>query len=100
LTEQQAQEIRRGKDFVQLKNGPFDPDLIFAPDGIDKFDDASKQRVDVEGFPVCGIDYPAAGLPGLAEQTGVVSAQTTNYDRLRHHAISPCATPGILGCSC
>jgi hypothetical protein len=29
LTEGQAQEIERGKDFIQLKNGPFDLDLIF-----------------------------------------------------------------------
>src|SRR5215475_11807861 len=34
LSEPEAQEIARGKDFVQLKNGPFDLDLIFAPDGI------------------------------------------------------------------
>src|SRR5438477_11891932 len=33
-------EIERGKDFVQLKSGPFDIDLIFAPDGIEMFDDA------------------------------------------------------------
>src|SRR5436190_13881147 len=38
LTESEAQEIERGKDFVQLKNGPFDVDLVFAPDGIDDFD--------------------------------------------------------------
>jgi len=56
LTDQQAQEVRRGKDFVQLKNGPFDLDLIFAPDGIENFEDAWKRRVDVEGFPVCDID--------------------------------------------
>lgn len=31
LTETQAAEIVRGKDFVQLKNGPFDLDLVFAP---------------------------------------------------------------------
>jgi hypothetical protein len=40
VTEQQAEEIRRGKDFVQLKSGPFDLDLVFAPDGIEKFEDA------------------------------------------------------------
>src|SRR2546427_11025140 len=40
LTDRQTQETRRGKDFIQLKNGPFDLDLIFAPDGIEKFDDA------------------------------------------------------------
>ncbi len=53
LTEGQAAEIVRGKDFVQLKNGPFDLDLVFAPDGISSFADAWKRRVDVEGFPVC-----------------------------------------------
>ena len=56
LTEQQTQEILRGKDFIQLKNGPFDLDLVFAPDGIERFDDAWSRRVEVEGFPVCSID--------------------------------------------
>ena len=40
LTEAQAAEIERGKDLVQLKNGPFDVDLVFAPDGIATFADA------------------------------------------------------------
>ena len=44
LTEQQAHEVRRGKDFIQLKNGPFDLDLVFAPDGIEKFADAWERR--------------------------------------------------------
>jgi hypothetical protein len=56
LTEAQANDIRRGKDFVQLKNGPFDLDLVFAPDGIERFEDAWQRRVEVEGFPVCHID--------------------------------------------
>ena len=56
LTENQAAEIRRGKDFVQLKSGPFDIDLVFAPDGIENFDDAWRRHVEVEGFPVCHID--------------------------------------------
>ena len=56
LTEPQAQGIRRGKDFVQLKNGPFDLDLVFAPDGLERFEDAWNRRVEVEGFPVCHID--------------------------------------------
>src|SRR5437588_10544285 len=34
LNPSQAAEVARGKDFIQLKNGPFDLDLIFAPDGI------------------------------------------------------------------
>jgi hypothetical protein len=56
LSDEQAAHVERGKDFVQLKNGPFDLDLIFAPDGIERFDDAWRRRVDVEGFPVCHID--------------------------------------------
>ena len=56
LTASQQQEIQRGKDFVQLKNGPFDLDLVFAPDGIERFEDAWLRRVDVEGFPVCHPD--------------------------------------------
>ncbi len=56
LSREQADEIVRGKDFVQLKNGPFDLDLVFAPDGIEKFEDAWHRRIDVEGFPVCHID--------------------------------------------
>lgn len=56
LTDQQDREVLRGKDFIQLKNGPFDLDLVFAPDGIDRFEDAWKRHVDVEGFPVCAID--------------------------------------------
>ncbi|MFM9995725.1 MAG: hypothetical protein ACKVU4_07985 [Phycisphaerales bacterium] len=56
ITAEQAADIERGKDFVQLKNGPFDLDLVFAPDGIERFADAWARRVDVEGFPVCHID--------------------------------------------
>ena len=56
LEASQAAEIERGKDFVQLRNGPFDLDLVFAPDGIETFDDAWRRRVEVEGFPVCHLD--------------------------------------------
>src|SRR5437660_10266543 len=56
LTDRQASEIERGKDFVQLKNGPFDLDLVFAPDGIERFEDAWNRRVVSDGFPVCHPD--------------------------------------------
>jgi len=57
LTDEQASEVQRGKDFIQLKNGPFDLDLIFAPDGIESFEGAWGRRVEVEGgFPVCHPD--------------------------------------------
>lgn len=56
LSDAQAGEVRRGKDFVQLKDGPFDLDLIFAPDGIESFAAAWSRHIEVEGFPVCHLD--------------------------------------------
>jgi hypothetical protein len=56
LNDDEKADVRRGKDFIQLKNGPFDLDLVFAPDGIERFDDAWKRRVEVAGFQVCSID--------------------------------------------
>ncbi len=56
LNDRETAEIVRGKDFVQLKNGPFDLDLIFAPDGIARFEDAWSRRLESDGFPVCHID--------------------------------------------
>ena len=56
LTPEEVSDIERGKDFIQLKNGPFDLDLVFAPDGIDHFDMAWGRRIDIEGFPVCHLD--------------------------------------------
>jgi hypothetical protein len=56
LNEIRIAEIIRGKDFIQLKKGPFDLDLVFAPDGIERFADAWNRRVEVEGFPVCHLD--------------------------------------------
>ena len=73
LTEQQAGEIRRGKDFIQLKDGPFDLDLIFAPDGIETFDDAWRRRVEVQGFPVCDIDDIVASKQAAHRQKDLES---------------------------
>ena len=56
LKEDQIRDIERGRGFVQLKNGPFDLDIIFAPDGIENFEEAWVKRVVVEGIPVCHID--------------------------------------------
>lgn len=49
-------EVRRGKDFVQLKDGPFDLDLVFAPGGIESFAVAWSRHIEVEGLPVCHLD--------------------------------------------
>lgn len=56
LNGREAQEIESGKDFIQLKNGPFDIDLVFAPDGIERFEDAWVRGVEIDGIPVCSLD--------------------------------------------
>lgn len=56
LSDERRSEVARGKDFVEIKDGPFDIDLIFAPDGIEAFEDAWRKRVEVDGFFVCSID--------------------------------------------
>src|SRR5262245_17029222 len=47
--------ILQGKDFVQIKTGPFDLDLIFAPDGIASFQEAKARSLNVEGFRVANL---------------------------------------------
>jgi hypothetical protein len=68
LTGREVAEIERGKDFVQLKNGPFDIDLVFAPDGIESFQDAWDKHLEIEGFPVCHIDDIIASKEATGRQ--------------------------------
>ncbi len=56
LTPEHRAEIGRGKDFVQVRYGPFDLDLVFAPDGIESFAEADRRAVTVEGLRVCHLD--------------------------------------------
>jgi len=68
LTGDEMKDIECGKDFVQLKNGPFDLDLIFAPDGIERFEDAWARHIDVEGFQVCHPDDIIASKEAAGRQ--------------------------------
>lgn len=55
ITVEIAEQIIRGVDFVQLKQCPFDLDLVFAPDGIESFAEAKKRMILIENFPVANI---------------------------------------------
>ena len=37
LAPAETEDVARGKDFNQLKNGPFGLNLVFAPDGFESF---------------------------------------------------------------
>lgn len=56
LADGESAAIVRGKVFVQLRDGPFDLDLVFAPDGIETFEEAWARHVEVDGLPVCHPD--------------------------------------------
>ncbi|MBC8029174.1 MAG: hypothetical protein H7Z16_03605 [Pyrinomonadaceae bacterium] len=79
------EEIVRGKDFVQLKSGPFDIDLVFAPDGIESYEGA-KSRMDLSsGFPVLNIrdiiaSKRAAGRPRDAVELPLLEAFREVYE--------------------
>lgn len=49
--------ILTGKDFIQIRGGPFPLDIVFAPDGIESYDIAKSRSKLVEGiFPCASID--------------------------------------------
>lgn len=79
-------EIIRGKDFVQIKSGPFDIDLVFAPDGIENYDEA-KARIDMSsGFPVANISdiiasKRAANRPRDAVELPLLRAFREMYEK-------------------
>ena len=49
------QQIVAGKDFVQIKTGPFDMDLVFAPDGIENYAKAKARSLTEGIFPVANL---------------------------------------------
>jgi len=57
LTLDNENELIAGKDFVQLRSGPFDLDLVFAPDGIETFIAAKARSIIIDNrFPVASLD--------------------------------------------
>lgn len=49
--------ILEGKDFIQIRGGPFPLDIVFAPDGIESFDEAEKRKALIdERFPCASIE--------------------------------------------
>jgi hypothetical protein len=55
INSQLESEIVVGKDFVQIKTGPFDVDLVFAPDGIPSFTEASARSLTEGIFRVANL---------------------------------------------
>lgn len=88
VKEELEADIIRGRDFVQIKNGPFDIVLVFAPDRIENYDEA-KARVDMSsGFPVANIkdiieSKRAAKRPRDAVELPLLQAFREMYEKER-----------------
>ena len=55
LDDETEQALLMGKDFVQIKDGPFDVDIIHAPDGIESFSAAKSRRIMEDIFPIANL---------------------------------------------
>jgi hypothetical protein len=55
ITPELEREIVAGRDFVQIKSGPFDVDLVFAPDGIKSFEVAAARSLTEGIFRVANL---------------------------------------------
>jgi len=76
-----------GRDFVQIKDGPFDVDIVFAPDGIESFAKAKARRIVHEGLNIASLgDIIAskreAGRPKDANDLPLLEKFKQEYERL------------------
>jgi len=55
LDKETKEAIVEGKDFIQIKSGPFDVDLVFAPDGLEDYERVKERAIWVENLPVAHI---------------------------------------------
>src|SRR3989304_4029837 len=53
LNEELEEAIIAGKDFIQIRGGPFPIDIVFAPDGIKSFEDAQRRSEMIGGIFCC-----------------------------------------------
>ena len=69
IDRQLEKAIVDGKDFIQIRGGPFDIDLIFAPDGLESFDSAKTRSSLIE------TKYPAASIDDIIKSKKLASRQ-------------------------
>src|SRR5215831_6286566 len=77
-------EIIEGKDFVQIKSGPFDVDLIFAPDGISNFEAAKARGIEEGIFRVANLRDIIASKRASGRQKDLVDLSLMENYRLEY----------------
>jgi len=84
-----GKEIIEGKDFVQIKSGPFDVDLIFAPDGISDFEAAKARGIEEGIFRVANLRDIIASKRASGRQKDLVDLSLMENFRLEYEKRHP-----------
>ena len=72
LKEELEEAIIKGKDFIQIRGGPFPLDIVFSPDGIDSYDLALKRSKKIDGrFPCASIEDIIASKKAAKRQRDI-----------------------------
>ena len=80
-------EIVASKDFVQIKTGPFDVDLVFAPDGIASYAAARSRGLRQGIFPVASLRDIIASKRASGRQKDQVDLPLLESFRLEYEKI-------------
>ena len=80
-------EIVAGKDFVQIKTGPFDVDLVFAPDGISSYAAARSRGLSQGIFPVANLRDIIASKRASGRQKDQVDLPLLESFRLEYERL-------------
>jgi hypothetical protein len=83
------EKILAGADFVQLKDGPFDLDLIHAPDGIESFAAAKARRLVQDGFPVANLRDIIASKRASGRQKDLLDLHLLEQFRQEYERLNP-----------
>ncbi len=80
-------DIIAGKDFVQIKSGPFDVDLVFAPDGISSFAEAQARGLTEGIFRVANLRDIIASKRASGRQKDLIEMPLLESFRLEYEKL-------------
>ena len=81
--------ILAGRDFVQIKTGPFDVDIVFAPDGIESFEKAKTRRIVHEGLNVASLEDIIASKRSAARPKDANDIPQLELFRIEYERLHP-----------
>lgn len=92
LSDITKEQILRGIDFVQINQDPFDIDLVFAPDGIDSFEEAQERMIVVEDFHVASLQDIIASKRAAGREKDLVDLPLLEDFRIEYERSNRRAT--------